>query len=508
MIHIGTNPIHINDFKSILFAREDFDISDIALNRVKASFQFLESFSKNKLIYGINTGFGPMAPYRISEADREKLQINLIRSHSSGSGSVLPPLYIKAIILARTNTILQGYSGLDPDVPLLFKEMISREMLPLIFEHGGVGASGDLVQLAHLALGMIGEGEMWYKNEIKPASEVFKNENLNPISISIREGLGVMNGTAAMSGIGIVNLIYAQTLLDHSILASAWLNELVCSYNDHYSFELNDAKKHKGQHVVAEKMRNLLEDSGRTRDRSAHLYGQVPTDEILNDKVQEFYSIRCVPQILGPIFDTLQNAEEVLTAEVNSANDNPIVDIASANVYHGGNFHGDYVAFEMDKVRIAIAKLTMLIERQLNYLMNHKLNNLLPPFANMGKLGLNFGLQGIQFTAVSTTAENQTLSNPMYIHSIPNNNDNQDIVSMGSNSAWLTKKSIDNSFEVLAIQCMALAQATDILECKGELSAASRELHEKIRQIMPPIIEDLPQYNQIKNITQLLKTIV
>jgi len=507
MTQIGTHPIEIKDFKKILFDNTPFEISDIALNRVKASYQFLEVFCKNKIIYGINTGFGPMAPYRINAKHQKELQLNLIRSHSSGSGAPLPPLYIRAVILARTNTILQGYSGLHPEVVETFREMLRRDMLPLIFEHGGVGASGDLVQLAHLALGMIGEGEMWYKGEIVPAAEAFRREGLQPASIYIREGLGVMNGTAAMTGIGIINLLYAQQLLSYAISASAWLNEIVKSFSDHYSQELNEAKRHKGQRVVAERMRRHLADSRRVRARTEHMYDNIPQEDVVNDKVQEYYSLRCVPQILGPVLDALNYAEEVLGNEVNSANDNPVIDLASANVFHGGNFHGDYVAFEMDKVRIAITKLSMLMERQLNYVMNNKLNNILPPFTNNGRLGLNFGLQGVQFTAVSTTAENQTLSNPMYIHSIPNNNDNQDIVSMGSNSALLTRKVINNTFEVMCIHFMALAQATEILECQDELSSASLEMYSFIRKHAPSITVDEPQYPHIRKLTEALKSL-
>src|SRR6185369_7227630 len=178
---------------------------------------------------------------------------------------------------------------------------------------------------------------------------------------------------------------------------------------------------------------------------------------------------RCVPQILGPVYDTLLETKRVLEDEVNSANDNPVIDHVKENVYHGGNFHGDYVSLAMDKMKIVITKLSMLAERQLNYLMNDKLNQRLPPFINLGKLGLNFGLQGMQFTATSTTAENQTLSYPMYLHSISNNNDNQDIVSMGCNAALMTRKVIDNSFDVLAIQTLALVQAIDYLKCQTRL---------------------------------------
>jgi len=207
---------------------------------------------------------------------------------------------------------------------------------------------------------------------------------------------------------------------------------------------------------------------------------------------------------MGPIYDTVINAENVIVNEINSVSDNPILDIEKQNVYHGGNFHGDYISLEMDKLRIAITKLSMLAERQLNYLLNDKINQKLPPFINIGKLGLNYGLQGMQFTATSTVAENQTLSNPMYIHSIPNNNDNQDIVSMGCNSALLTNKVVENSFEVIAIHAAAVCQAIDYLNCADNLSEATSKTYKQIRKIFPVIIEDVPQYKNLKTLKTLL----
>lgn len=383
-----------------------------------------------------------MAQYRIDEKDQIDLQYNLIRSHSSGVGAVLPDTYLKAVMVARLNSLCQACSGIPIDVVALLKDLINNEIYPVIFEHGGVGASGDLVQLAHLALGLIGEGEVSFKNQLRPTPDVYKEYNISPLKVSGREGLAIMNGTSCMTGIGLVNLIQAQKLIDWSTYASCMLNELVNSYDDHFSSELNQVKRHKGQREIAESMRNILHDSKLTRNRQDELYKKKVEDYVLEDKVQEYYSLRCVPQILGPIKDTITYAEEVLINELNSANDNPVIDSIAENVFHGGNFHGDYISLEMDKLKIAITKLSMLAERQLNYLMNNKLNGKIPPFANLGKLGLNFGMQGVQFTATSTTAENQVLSNPMYVHSIPNNNDNQDIVSMGTNSALLTKKSL------------------------------------------------------------------
>lgn len=241
------------------------------------------------------------------------------------------------------------------------------------------------------------------------------------------------------------------------------------------------------------------------RRRPDHLYHKQIEADVLQDKVQEYYSLRCVPQILGPVYDTLLAAEDTLVKEVNSANDNPIIDAANNNVYHGGNFHGDYVSFEMDKVKIAITKLSMLAERQLNFLLNDKLNNILPPFINLGKLGFNFGLQGVQFTATSTVAENQTLSYPMYLHSIPNNNDNQDIVSMGSNAAWLAKKVIENSYQILSIEFMAILQAVDYLKVENKLASHSRKIYKAMRKNVPSFENDLPKYKEIASLTAYLE---
>ena len=222
--------------------------------------------------------------------------------------------------------------------------------------------------------------------------------------------------------------------------------------------------------------------------------------EVFTDKVQEYYSLRCVTQVLGPIYDTILQAEKVVVDELNSVNDNPVIDHENKNIFHGGNFHGDYVSLEMDKLKIAITKLSMLSERQLNYLLNEKLNQKFPPFVNLGVLGFNFGMQGMQFTATSTVAENQTLSFPMYVHSIPNNNDNQDIVSMGCNAALMTKKVIDNTFEVLTIQMMTVLQAIDYLECTSRLSSETLHIYRQIREIFPKFVEDKPKYKDLEKI--------
>ncbi len=498
--------LNLDDFYNVLFENTEIQSSLQSLEKIETSFKFLKEFSQNKVIYGVNTGFGPMAQYKIKDKDRIQLQYNLIRSHSSGSGKPMEPIYVKALMLARLNTLSLGKSGVHKSVAEVMHQLINKNITPLIFEHGGVGASGDLVQLAHLALVLIGEGEVFYNGERRETKEVFAEENIDPIKIEIREGLALMNGTSAMTGIGIVNIIFAKRLLNWSVFCSAVINEIVQAYDDHLSEELNTAKKHIGQQKIAEKMRNHLKDSNLTRDRNEHLYNdEADKNTYFKEKVQEYYSLRCVPQILGPVYDTLEHTAKILIEEVNSANDNPIIDVENEHVYHGGNFHGDYVALEMDKLKLVVTKLSMLAERQLNYLLNHKLNDILPPFVNLGKLGLNFGMQGAQFTAVSTTAENQTLSNPMYIHSIPNNNDNQDIVSMGTNAANITKTVIDNAFEVLSVEITTIVQALRYLDFDDKLSQKTREVLEEMNNIIPEIKEDFPLYKTNAKVKDYLK---
>ena len=498
MITFGNKNLTTAEIERVIFANETIKLDPQALKEVSDNFNFLQGYAKEKIIYGINTGLGPMAQYRVSEQDQHQLQYNLIRSHCSGSGVRFSDLHARATMVTRLSSLMQGFSGIHSSVVILLTGFINEKLIPTIFEKGGVGASGDLVQLAHLALNLIGEGEVKLGDEWKPAIEVLRQKGFSPIQVHIREGLAIMNGTSAMTGIGLVNIIQARKLLNCAVIFSSITNEIMKSYDDHFSYELNSVKHHEGQTVIAHTMRQLLSDSKLIRKRPLHLYHQKNEEPIFSDKVQEYYSLRCIPQILGPVFDTLQEVTHVLENELNSANDNPIIDHKGENVHHGGNFHGDYVSLAMDKLKIVITKLCMLSERQLNYLLNDKLNQKLSPFINLGRLGLNFGLQGMQFTATSTTAENQTLCYPMYLHSIPNNNDNQDIVSMGCNAALITSRVIDNTFDVLAVQAIAVMQAIDYLKCQSSLSSFTAKVYNEVRTLIPATIEDSPPYQNQK----------
>lgn len=501
--------INLETVHALLFGNGQLTLEREDLRGLEECYRFLESFSREKVIYGINTGFGPMAQWRVEDQYLEDLQYNIIRSHSTGAGPALDDICVKAAMIARLGSFVQCRSGIHPEAVLLLKEFINRDILPFIPEHGSVGASGDLVQLAHIALCLIGEGKVHYRGEWLPTEEVMKREGLTPLSIHIREGLSATNGTSVMTGISAVNQFHAENLLRLSILSGVWMNEIAESYDDSISAPLNSCRRHYGQQHIASEMRKIASSSRCLKKREHALYDNGHKDvKVFHDKVQAYYSLRCLPQILGPIYETLENARRVVEEELNAASDNPIIDPEEGNVFHGGNFHGDYISLEEDKVKIALVRLTMTAERQLNYLFHDRINGILPPFLNMGTLGLNYGMQACQFTATSTTAESQTLAMPNYVHSIPNNNDNQDIVSMGTNSALLCKHVVENAYQVMTILMMALAQATDCLKMVDRLSEETAKMYAEIRLLTPTILEDTPFYEDIEKVERYLKSFV
>ena len=499
------NRLTLDLLEQVVYEGRKLEIGPEAMDRVRRSYDFLERFSREKVIYGINTGFGPMAQWRVEDAHLKELQYNIIRSHSTGAGAPLDDDQALAAMIARLGTFLQGRSGIHPELVETLLAFINQRVIPFIPQHGSVGASGDLVQLAHIALNLIGEGEVHYQGEWRPAGEVMAALGIKPVQIHIREGLSATNGTSVMTGVGCINQLLAERLLDRSVLAAVWMNEIASSYDDLMAEPLNAVRRQDGQQEIARRMRELAASSRCLRKREHDLYDGRHLEKTFGHKVQPYYSLRCIPQVLGPVQETLANARRVLENELNSACDNPIVDPDTGSVYHGGNFHGDYISLEQDKVKIALVRVAMTAERQLNYLFHDRINGILPPFLNTGTLGLNYGMQACQFTATSTTAECQTLAMPNYVHSIPNNNDNQDIVSMGTNSALLCRRVVDNAFQVMAIQYIALAQATDCLNLYDKLCDASRAAYDAVRTIQPHIQEDTPFYKEIDRMVRMLK---
>lgn len=472
-IVLDNRPIQLDTIRLILESSPpQVELDERALARLDQSREVFIVIARSRRVYGVNTGFGPMATVSFEERDWGALQVNLIRSHAMGLGAPLDASCVRAILLARIASLLRGYSAVGREPVVLLTKMLTGDCLPVIPEHGGVGASGDLVQLAHVALCAIGEGEVHLEGRLTPTQDAFRALGLTPLKPAFREGLALINGTAAMTGIGLETLLRARRLVDWSIALSSLQQEIMGSTPEAFSSELNAVKQHPGQSAVAAHMRDWLEGSRALRSTAQETAGR---------PLQAYYSLRCVPQILGPIFDCLANVQDVLLGELNSVSDNPIFDSETGQIFHGGNFHGEYVAVAMDHLKIAIAKLSMLCDRQLNALLNDRINEILPAFLSEGRPGLDMGLQGAQFTATSTAAENQTLAYPMSLHSIPSNKDNQDVVSMGANAALMARRTALNACDVLAVLGLAVVRAVSLLKIHETLAPRTLALWNQLR---------------------------
>ncbi|MBI4138466.1 MAG: aromatic amino acid lyase [Candidatus Wildermuthbacteria bacterium] len=483
------------------------DIAPSALLKVQNSREFLEKEVQRSIVYGANTGFGPMASNIINHTQLTLLQANLIRSHAVGIGDPLPETYVLAAMLVRLNTLLKGYSGVSPELIRHLQTFINKRILPIIPEHGAVGTSGDLVQLAHIALALTGEGEVMYRKKRRKSVAVLKECGISPYALKPKEGLSLINGTSAMTGIGALLCARAEHILSFAIRFGALSLELVHAFDDSISEHLHNTRPHKGQIEVARRLRSLLESSRMLKKRDELRQPSENGADVvhISETVQEFYSLRCIPQVLGPVLDTLANTKNILETEMNSASDNPIVDTEHKLILHGGNFHGDYVASAVDQLKIALVKLGMLSERRTNFFLNHEINKFFPPFMNLRTPGLTLGLQGLQFVATSTAAQNQTLAFPHYIHSIPTNGDNQDIVSMGTDAALFATKVANNVNIILAVELITLAQAVHFSNNPSELSDSSQKLIQQITEIFPPIIEDRTLVDQLPKVVAFIQ---
>jgi histidine ammonia-lyase len=465
-----------------------------ALNKVKKAHKFLNQTlgQNNKIIYGVNTGFGPMANYILANDQILDLQNNLILSHAVGLGQSINEKFVHAAMIIRMNTLLNGHSAISPELLQQLRELINLKILPVVPEHGAVGTSGDLVQLAHIALTLLGKGEAYYKNKKQKVATIFKQTGLKPYRLKPKEGLSLINGTSMMTGIASLVCWDSRNLLSLAVRNGCLALEIVKAYEDSFSEKLHQLRPHTGQRIIAEQMRRILKNSPLIRSRSvlAKHANHGNTVNKINESVQEIYSLRCTAQILGPIYETLTFAWKTTETEMNSVTDNPIVDWKNNKFLHGGNFHGDYVSVAMDQLKISLVKLTMLSERRLNFFLNHKVNQFFPPFLNLDTPGLTLGLQAMQFVATSTTAQSQTLAYPMNLHSISTNGDNQDVVSMGTDSALLAQKIQENCYIVQTIELFALCQAVDYLNISSSLSPESKKLFKFVRSHIKKLVND------------------
>lgn len=464
---------------------------------------------ENKPIYGVTTSFGEMVLHLIPKSYETRLQENLIRSHACNVGKNYSIEEIRAMMLARAKCLSLGYSGVKKETLKLLIDFLNLGITPVVPEIGTVGASGDLGPLSHIALALIGEGEVFiFENgELKTisAKEALEMFNLKPLKLSYKEGLALINGTSAATGLAALNIVKAKALIHNALLITAIsLEALRASIK---AFEEKGQKEHQGQKFVARNLFNLLKLSKLVRQQSlimSKLKKKYSDKEIVDvsEYIQDAYSLRCTPQVLGPVFDTLKFAEDIVTAELNSPNDNPLF-FEDGDVFHGGNYHGQYVAFAMDYLSIALTQAGNLSERRLNRLLDKNRNKGLPEFLTPKKTGLNLGFEGMQYVAVEACAENRVLCNPASIQSIPSNEENQDIVPMADLAARKCRQIIDNLSIILACEAIAACQAVEFRNV-DKMSPSTRIFYKKIREISPRLKEDRPLSKDITDVAKFL----
>ncbi len=478
------------------------------ISQILAAHSFLCKSAEKKIIYGVNTGFGPMASRIISKEKLRELQKNLIRSHASGAGEPLREDFVLAAMIVRLNTLSKGVSGVSLALISHLISFINHRIIPVVPEHGAVGTSGDLVQLAHIALALIGEGEVFYKGKRLPTKKVLRQLNITPYTLQIKEGISLINGTAMMSGIASILLHDAEKISTASLQLGAFSLEIIGAYDDSIAKELHKLRPHAGQFSAAKSIREFLKDSKRLHcryDSKSNNTDINSTTYALPRAIQDVYSFRCIPQIIGPLLETVVHARRVIAIEINSATDNPLIDIKKGKFLHGGNFHGDYIATIIDQLKIPLIKASLLSERRINYLLDEKINGSFPPFLNLNTPGLTLALQGLQFVATSTAAQNQTFAFPHSIHTISTNGSNQDVVSMGTDAALFLSKIIDNIYIIFAIELINLLQAFDITHDYKNFSTTAKVFYKKARMVSPQIKEDRSLTPDINSLIHLLK---
>lgn len=473
IVVLNGNDLSIKEIVAIGVGDKQVALEPAALERCRASRTFLEEeVAAKRVIYGVNTSFGPMCNKIIDNEQIEALQINLIRSHAAGLGEPLKDYIAIAVMAVRLNTLVKGFSGVRIELLEHMQWLINQRVAAYIPECGSVGASGDLIHLAHLALSIIGEGQLYYQGELRAAPEVYQQLGKKPIRLSFKEGIALMNGTSAMTALAAFAIFGAQKLLNLSCVTGAFAIEIFGGIDDAFDEDLHWVKPHIGQLEIADTIRKLYHGSGNITLRS-------DMHELIRDQksdgpvfetsinVQDVYSVRCTPQVLAPVAEAIAQATRVIEVEANSSNDNPIVIPEKKKIIHGGNFHGQSIGFVMDMLCMAIATLCNLSERRTNKYLDHNLNEGLPEFLIPGTLGLTMGFMGAQYLATSTTAENRQLANPVSTNSISCNASNQDVVSMGTVAARKAFKSVSNAKHIVTLEILADLQALSFRNSEG-----------------------------------------
>lgn len=444
MIELDGESLRPADVVRVAREKEPVRVAPSREAPILRSREFLERcVREGRVLYGVNTGIGHLAGVRVDSSELEELQTNIVRSHAAGVGPPLEDDEVRAILLLKINLFAKGLSGVRPALVRQLEAMLAKDVLPVIPAKGSLGASGDLAPLSHLALGVLGEGDVRVGGREIPAAEGLRSVGLAPFALSYKEGLGLINGCQVMAARGTLLLHDARVLLRTAQIVTAAVLEVFGASARPFDERVHAMRPYPGQMRVAANLRALLAG----RKRSA-------------ERVQDAYSLRCVPQILGGVADAFDDLERRLIVEINAASDNPLVFAEDEEVIAAGNFHGESLAISLDAFGIALSEIASLAERQMNRLLNPNLSGL-PAFLAPAT-GKNSGLMILQYTAASLVSENKVLAHPASVDSIPVSADQEDHVSMGATSAHKAKEILSNVADVMGAAAMTAAQAMDL----------------------------------------------
>ncbi|MFH2108086.1 MAG: histidine ammonia-lyase [Chrysiogenia bacterium] len=490
-IKIDGDCLSLEQFDQVARGKKRVELSSATVAKIIKCRLVLEEFThSDKPYYGINTGFGALAQRRIEKKDLKKLQKNLIKSHTAGVGPNLPADIVRGIMLLRANVLAKGYSGVRLEVVQLLLDLLNKNVVPLIPAKGSVGASGDLAPLSHLAMVLIGEGEVVYRNHEQSSATAFKKAGLSPLVLLEKEGLALINGTQVMTAIGIFNLHEAENLAKVADIAGAMTFEAQLGNPSPFYEEIQNVRRHPGQQESADNILHLIKDSPLWMSHQG------------KKKVQDAYSIRCIPQVHGAVRDTLKYVRRVLEIETNSATENPLIFPEQKIILSGGNFHGEPVAFAMDFLAIALTELGNISERRIDRLINPASNMGLPNFL-IADNGLNSGFMIVHVTASALASENKSLAHPASVDNIPTSANQEDHVSMGTIGARQAREIVGNLTYILAIELMAAAQALDFYKLKS--SPPLEHVKALIRKKVPFLNEDTRMDIHIRHIADLIQ---
>jgi histidine ammonia-lyase len=493
MLELDGQRLSLEEVAAVARGEESVRLTDSARARVDEARRAVERIiAERRIVYGVNTGFGKLSDVHVPQSELRELQLNLVRSHACGVGRPLSEAETRAMMLLRANVIALGYSGARREVLELLLAMLERGVHPIVPEKGSVGASGDLAPLAHLALVLIGEGEAVYKTERMAGGDALSRAGLQPVQLEAKEGLALLNGTQAMAAVGGLALHRAEKLARVADVAGAMTLEALRGTPVAFDERIHAARPHEGQTEVAAHLRELLSES---EIRASHLEN--------DPRVQDAYSLRCMPQVHGAVRGALKHARENVEIETASATDNPLIFTETGDVLSGGNFHGAPLALSFDYAAIALTDLMSITERRIDRLVNPDSNEDLPPFLTT-RAGTSSGFMMAQVTAAALLAESRILSHPASIDNVPTDGGKEDHVSMGMTAAVKFRGVLENAEYILAIELLAAAEG---IEHRKPLKPGHGVMraYEAVRAVAPPVAQDRALASDFERIAEAIR---